>query len=272
MRRLQSFIDSGSETIRVGMASRFAVLGSPIKHSLSPAIHTAAFATIGRDAEYTRVELGSDLAGWVAGLGAEWLGLSLTMPLKEQALDVADYLDPLAIASLSANTLVRDGDTWLGYNTDIFGLQQATKPLDYATVGILGTGATARSALLAFESAEPLIWGRNSDKVVALAEAHGGRFAALETVLAADLVVSTLPAGVLGELAGGSSYPGTLLDVVYNQTASELGYSETISGLEMLVWQALGQQRLFAGQGLAEPFEDEVTIISAMRRAAGMEE
>ena len=254
------------------MTSRFAVLGSPIKHSLSPAIHAAAFSVIGRQADYERVELAVDLEGWVRGLGPEWQGLSMTMPLKEQALDVADYLDPLAIAALSANTLVRDGSSWLGYNTDIFGLQRATQDLEYATVGILGTGATARSALLAFEGAEPWIWGRNSDKAVALAEAHGGRFSALESVLSADLVVSTLPQDALAEVAGSKSYSGTLLDVVYSGSSSDARFSAAISGLQMLVWQALGQQRLFAGQGLDEPLQDELTIVSAMRHAAGMEE
>lgn len=254
------------------MTSRFAVLGSPIKHSLSPAIHAAAFSAIGRQAHYERVELATDLSGWVRNLGPEWLGLSLTMPLKEQALDVANYLDPLAIASLSVNTLVRDGLNWLGFNTDVFGLQQATKHLAISSVGILGTGATARSALVAFEDLQPRIWGRNSDKAVALAEAHGGSYAALETVLASDLVVSTLPEGVLQELLSVDAFPGVLLDVVYSQSSANLGFAGGISGLEMLIWQALGQQRLFAGKGLDEPFEDEADIISAMRQAAGMEE
>ena len=81
-----------------GAAHRAAVLGSPIAHSLSPALHTAAYAALGLDGwGYTAHEVAEDhLARFVAGLGPEWAGLSLTMPLKEAAFAVADEVSPLA--------------------------------------------------------------------------------------------------------------------------------------------------------------------------------
>lgn len=253
------------------MTEKFAVLGAPISHSKSPELHLAAFKILGRQATYERVEIAAGLKQHVAGLGADWKGLSLTMPLKSEALDTANYLDPLAIASLSCNTLVRDGESWLGYNTDIFGLRKASGEHLGGTISILGTGATARSSLLAFEDHEPIIWGRDSDKAVALSAAHGGRYASLEEALAADLVVSTLPKGALEDVAT-SSYPGVLLDVTYSNKGNRPNFKSYISGLEMLLWQAVAQQRLFAGHQMAEALEGETAVVRAMRLAIGMGE
>lgn len=239
---------------------------------MSPELHLAGFGALGRDATYERVELASGLKSHVAGLGEQWKGLSLTMPLKSEGLDAANYLDPLAIASLSCNTLVREGQSWLGYNTDIYGLKMAAREHLKGAVAIIGTGATARSALLAFEEKEPIIWGRDSDKAVALSTAHGGRYAALDQALNADLVISTLPKGALAEIAG-ENYSGTLLDVTYsNKEADKPQFANYISGLEMLLWQAVAQQRLFAGNQLDEALPIEASMVKAMRKAIGMEE
>ncbi len=105
------------------------VLGKPIGHSLSPVIHNAGYAAAGPD----RLELHArtsatrpSLAALVAGLGPEWAGLSLTMPLKEVALDVADEVAPAAAAIGAANTLVRLPDgTWRAENTDAPGMVDA---------------------------------------------------------------------------------------------------------------------------------------------------
>ena len=67
------------------------MLGSPIGHSLSPALHRAAYAALGLPWSYDAVELRPDeLAGWLDGLGPEWAGLSLTMPLKQTVLPLVD--------------------------------------------------------------------------------------------------------------------------------------------------------------------------------------
>ncbi|MDN5934470.1 MAG: shikimate dehydrogenase, partial [Pseudonocardia sp.] len=103
---------------------RAAVLGSPVAHSLSPALHSAAYAALGLEGwHYGRHECAEDgLAGFVDGLGPEWAGLSLTMPLKRVALEVADSVSPLAAATGAANTLVfRDGGRFAD-NTDVAGI------------------------------------------------------------------------------------------------------------------------------------------------------
>lgn len=266
-----SYTASGCGIIQVGMTSSFAVLGSPIGHSKSPALHRAAFVTAGIDATYEAIELGSGLAGFVSSLGEEWHGLSLTMPLKEQALDVAQQLHPLAISTRSANTLIRVSDSWLGYNTDVMGLRAAVSQVGFESVGILGNGATARSACVAFEDDRVSVWARNSDRAVALSEAFGATVESLEEVLSKDLVISTLPAGALKPLLEGQ-YSGVLLDVAYANTDTHTNFSGFISGLEMLLWQAVGQQRLFRTGQLDTELENEPEVVSAMRSALVVEE
>lgn len=130
------------------------VVGSPIAHSLSPVLHRAAYDALGlagwsfhRD----RVEAG-DLAAYVAGLPRDWVGLAVTMPLKEEALALAQELGEEAALVGGANTLTRLPGGWRGDNTDVHGLEQALRDAGLTTSGsavVVGSGATARSALLA---------------------------------------------------------------------------------------------------------------------------
>src|SRR6516164_6590596 len=131
-----------------------AVLGSPIAHSLSPALHTAAYAALGLD-DWTYQAIECDEAGlpaFVTSRGPDWAGLSLTMPLKRTVLPLLDYVDPLAAATGGANTVVFRPDGRYGYNTDVQGivdaLTEAGAPAP-ASVTIIGAGATACSALAA---------------------------------------------------------------------------------------------------------------------------
>ncbi len=248
------------------MTSNYAVLGSPIAHSKSPVLHRAAFAASGIEASYDAHEVAGGLANFVSTLDESWRGLSLTMPLKEEALDVAEQLHPLAISSRAANTLIRVSGAWLGYNTDVMGLQQAVANLTFQTVAILGNGATARSAAVAFEDSDLFVWARNSDRAMAITESYGGRVTSLDDALRCDLVVSTLPAGALEPLLG-TAYDGVLLDVAYANKGTGSHFASSISGLEMLLWQAVGQQRLFRTGQFESPLEDEEAVVAAMRSA-----
>ena len=128
------------------------MLGSPIEHSLSPALHRAAYAHLGLNWTYDRVEVDERrLASFVRGLDASWRGLSLTMPLKVAVLELGQ-VDQLARLAGAGNTLVLEGGERWVYNTDVGGLiwavrQVTATPLPRVT--ILGAGATARAALIA---------------------------------------------------------------------------------------------------------------------------
>lgn len=262
---------------------RAAVLGSPISHSLSPALHRAAYRALGLstwlyDAHEVRKPA---LPGFVAGLGAEWAGLSLTMPLKEAAFEVADEVSDLARDVGAINTLVRRRDGgWRGENTDVYGVSQALREAGCVRVTsslVLGSGATARSvvAALAMLGAQKVTFAvRSAARPETLEQA---RRAGIEVdvvkldqvadrVQDAPLVVSTLPAEALADTprakllpAGSRLEDHLVLDVVYAgwptpfaQAFEEAGAS-MVSGFEMLVHQAAEQVRLMTG--LLPPLE-----------------
>ncbi|MGL5912308.1 MAG: shikimate dehydrogenase, partial [Phycicoccus sp.] len=131
------------------------MLGSPVAHSLSPVLHRAGYAAAGLDGwEYGAHEIGVDgLAAHLAALDEEWRGLSLTMPLKEAALEMATDADDVARLAAAANTLVRRPDGgWDATNTDVAGVSGALRPHLRAAPEralVIGAGATARSAVVA---------------------------------------------------------------------------------------------------------------------------
>lgn len=253
-------------------SSRAAVLGSPVAHSLSPVLHTAAYAAMGLSQwSYGRREVTAEqLAGVVAGLDDEWRGLSLTMPLKEAAFDVVASVTTLAREAGAINTLVRrDDGRWDGHNTDVVGIVRTLEPVEHdGRATILGSGATSRSAALALNDLgvqDVVVAARNSEaaaEVTALLAQHG--VSATHVPLdrwahePRPIVVSTLaPAAsaTAAALVGETSLAGsTLLDVVYAdwptplaRTAQGAG-AAVISGLDMLVHQAAAQIELFTGR------------------------
>jgi shikimate dehydrogenase len=149
---------------------RAAVVGSPIAHSLSPVLHSAAYRALGLDDwAYGAIECDeSGLPALLASLGPEWAGLSLTMPLKRAVLPLLDDAAPLVTEVGTANTIVLAGGRRSGYNTDIPGMVAALAESGTARPGpgglglsleagarlagdvlVLGGGATAASALAA---------------------------------------------------------------------------------------------------------------------------
>lgn len=259
---------------------RAAVLGRPIAHSLSPVIHNAGYAAAGLVGwSYDAHDCGeAELAGFVAGLGPEWAGLSLTMPLKEVALQVADAVSDRAAALGAANTLVRRSDgTWWAENTDAPGMVDALRWAGVEKVGrvsVLGAGGTARAALAAAAElgAELVtVYARRSaaiDELAPVAAALGVRLAgaawpALETggdvartdLGEADAVISTVPKGVADPLADRVAWRLTtvVFDVVYDPwptplaAAAQRAGCRIVSGLDLLLAQAVHQFELFTG-------------------------
>ncbi|HET8659885.1 MAG TPA: shikimate dehydrogenase [Micromonosporaceae bacterium] len=264
---------------------RAAVLGKPVAHSRSPDIHRAGYAAAGLAGwSYTAVECAeSELAGLVAGLGAEWAGVSLTMPLKEVALRVASSASALATTLGAANTLVRQGDGgWHAENTDAPGMADALRPAlagAVRSVAVLGAGGTARAALAAaagLGAASATVYARRPAAVAALdpvAAALGlpmshGDWARVAAAGQADVVVSTVPKGAADPVAPTVAWgPSTvLLDALYDPWPTALAASAAragrpvVSGLELLLAQAVRQFTLFTG--VPAP-------VAAMRAALG---
>ena len=296
------------------LRERLAVLGSPIAHSKSPAIHAAAYAELGLDWAYDREQLDAEaLEAFLASRGPAWRGFSLTMPLKEEAHRIATVLDPIAEESGVVNTLLRiasgvDGPPrWAGFNTDVPGLAAAIRGagLDVSRTVVLGSGATAVSALLAARSLgarRVTVAARRPAAAAELAARFDGTSAAggaaLEAVSVAlpgsvsgsadgsapgapeldvsdaTLVVSALPGQAGADLALPeriTSIP--LFDVAYDPWPSPLAERWRAAGgaahpgTEMLVEQALIQVRIFRGGDPGAPLPEEETVLAAMRAA-----
>lgn len=254
------------------MTRHAAVLGKPITHSLSPVIHTAGYAAAGLfDWSYEAIECDeAALPAFVAGLGPEWAGLSLTMPLKEVALEVADEVSPAASAIGAANTLVHRPDgRWFADNTDAPGMVRVLNDAGVTgtpTVTVIGAGGTARAALAAAAAlgavSVTLVARRPEamDELTPVAATLGLDLHRLgwddaTTACAADVVVSTVPKGAADALALAVSWqPGTVLfDALYDPWPTPLAASagragcRIVSGLDLLLAQALGQFEQFTG-------------------------
>lgn len=240
------------------MTSRYAVLGSPIAHSLSPAIHDFIHAKLKLDASYGRFEVSENLSEFLTTHN-DHTGFSLTMPLKDAAFKIAQTRSAAALATESVNTLVKLDNGWAGYNTDVFGIVSAIK-FEPPVVAVIGSGATARSALHAFPNAIRLITSRNAATASALAQKYDAEVVDFGEAIGADVVISTLPAGALGKLLPEGFRFKTLLDVAYANPIIQADCF--VSGLEMLIQQAIAQQRIFTNgdDNIALETEDELLM------------
>jgi shikimate dehydrogenase len=248
---------------------RAAVLGSPIAHSLSPALHRAAYAQLGLDWTYEAIEVDSGgLAGFIAGCGPEWAGLSLTMPLKRAVLPLLDSASELVAVVGGANTVVFGPEGLVGHNTDVVGIIEALRGIG-ARPGpamVLGGGATAASALAALAGMgcpRVTIRARRpgaATELVGVAERLGleleitGWPDRLPSVDEAAIVVCTLPAAAAeGLVHAVPPEPGWFLDVAYAPwppalvVAWRAAGGLAVAGDEMLLHQAVAQVQLMTG-------------------------
>lgn len=276
-------VQKASGAVLTGMTTRCAVLGSPIEHSLSPDLHRAGYAALGlTDWEYQRHRVDAEqLAGFVAALGPDWRGLSLTMPLKEAALEFGTA-DELSLLAGAANTVIiehgNDAATYRLYNTDVGGLVDALNAAGLTTIRtatILGSGATARSAMISVarmgarrvqlvarrvEHARATLAGTAQAVGVELQVFGWPGLADPDTVAdagvpPADVVISTVVAGAADSVAAavGRAAP-VIFDVIYDPWPTELAQQArradrtVINGLDLLVHQAVGQLELMTGR------------------------
>jgi shikimate dehydrogenase len=257
---------------------RCAVRGDPIAHSLSPALHRAGYAAVGLDWTYDahRVAAG-ELSGFIQGLDASWRGLSLTMPLKREAMGLADAVAPVARVAGAANTLLLVDGSLHADNTDVPGAVAALRaaydgPVTHAT--ILGGGATAASTALAMvelgaRSVTLLVRSpARAAETLAAIDRHPARPAVTvgsldDDPVVGDVVVSSIPAEAQSEdLVDRCAAVPAVFEVLYDPwptpLAASAGDRVLVTGLDLLLHQAALQFEIFTG--LAAP-------VDAMRAA-----
>jgi shikimate dehydrogenase len=255
---------------------RVAVLGHPIAHSLSPVLHNAAYTTLGlTNWSYQALDrTEDDFPAWFAGLGPQWRGLSLTMPLKRVVIPLLDEVSPLARTVGAVNTVTwDDARRKVGDNTDVHGIVASLRSVRVDAVRsacILGVGATACSGLAALAQlgcTQVLLQARSAARAadaLAVAERLGVRvtLASLDQVqpaLEAQVLINTLPAAAARDWAdllrvqGAGRPAGVLLDVNYHPWPTTTASAWTaaggiaVAGFEMLLNQAAAQVTLMTG-------------------------
>ncbi len=263
----------------------YAVIGHPIAHSLSPAMHRAAFDDAGLDATYDAIDVApSALARFVGDVRAGRLdGLNVTVPHKEAVRELLDDLDDDARAIGAVNTVVREGARLRGANTDARGLVRALEEADVmlggASVLVIGGGGAARAAAvgLAEAGASICVAARRLEQAASIAATRALALADLDAlrraISPADVVVQSTSASLSAEAGAelasrlplAHARPSALVvDLVYRPRrtpvlrAAEAAGLRTLDGIGMLVHQgALAWSRW---TGLAPP-------VDVMRRA-----
>jgi 3-dehydroquinate dehydratase / shikimate dehydrogenase len=245
-------------------AAIYGVLGRPVTHSLSPAMHNAGFAALGLNAVYVPFETRDleELRPFASELGLR--GLSVTIPFKQDVMPLVDELAPAAEAAGAVNTIAIRQGRWIGSNTDADGFLEPLRArrLDFRAlrVVILGAGGAARGVGLALarEGAHVAISARRADAAEQVARAIGGQTTAWPPPARWwDLLVNATPVG--SRAVPGTPFEGPfdgrlVYDLVYEPDPTDLmtragrAGLEVIGGLAMLVAQAERQFEIWTGQ------------------------
>jgi len=257
---------------------RFAVVGDPVAHSKSPAIHNAAFAALGIEATYGAIRVP---AGEFDRIVAELVqgdldGVNVTMPLKADAFGSVDDLSPAATVADSVNTVTVHDGALVGHNTDVDGVAYAINKLgvdDSSPVLILGAGGAARAAAVALKGRNLFVAARREAAARSVLETTAvvGDVVAWGEHVDNAIVINATPIG----MHGGSlpdlvlEHAAAIVDMAYGEgqtSAVRTGWARelpTADGLDMLVGQAAAAFALFVG------VEAPVTIMEAAARGDG---
>jgi len=254
----------------------YCIFGSPVKHSLSPAMHNAAFAETGLNAAYMAFEPESIEGAILAMRALPIYGASITIPFKTDVMPYLDSIDPLAMKIGSVNTLKNIDGAITGYNTDGYGamlsLEQNGIKVKGANVLILGNGGSARAIAFTLlqENTSVFIAGRNRARMLSLVDDLKKYFDQVDCILLneitpdftarMDIIINTTPIGMdpdpdttpIDENLIHKS--NTIMDIVYSPPVTRLldaGIRKgcnTIRGVDMLFYQGVKQFEIWTGK------------------------
>lgn len=263
----------------------YGIIGNPVRHSLSPKMHNAAFCHNGLNAVYLAFEV-TDLETAISGVRSLGIsGLSITVPHKERVIALIDRVDDTARRIGAVNTILNRNGKLEGYNTDWSGAVRALSAetgIKGARAIVLGAGGSARAVVagLVEKGANVHVANRTASKAKLLADTFGTTWSGLDEL---DLTMEKEPASILIntttlgmepyvdamavtpallELAGENK--SVVMDIAYSPLETKLLKKAhatgctTINGLEMLLYQAVEQFELWTG---------EKAPVEVMRRA-----
>jgi shikimate dehydrogenase len=244
----------------------YGILGCPVAHSLSPAMHNAAFEAEGMNAEYRFFEISPDNPEALANFCYETelnntAGFSVTMPYKKRIMTYLDHYDPLAKTIGSVNTVVNENAKLTGYNTDTTGAITALREkttLPGKRVLLLGAGGAARAIAYGLKTfgADVHVWSRITQKAEALAdefEISNIEYRHITSEANFDVIVNTTPVGSQPDtneslLRASQIKKGCIvMDIITVPVKTQLlqeaekAEAKTITGERMLLHQAAGQ-------------------------------
>jgi shikimate dehydrogenase len=252
----------------MGKMLHFAVLGNPIGHSRSPAIHNAAMRHLGIEGVYEARRAGpEELRRAVDEIRSGSLhGINITMPLKEEAVRLVDLLSPQAAKSGSVNTMRAGLGTVEGHSTDVVAARAAVSDDRFAPsapILVLGSGGAAAAALVAVSGRIVYLSSRNLDRAAAMADRVGVEAGLVRfgSGVAGAVVVNATPLGMRGESLPEDVLPvaSGVIDLVYGEaptptvSAAEASGLPVMDGIEFLVLQAAGSFEWWTG--LPAPLE-----------------
>ena len=240
---------------------RFGIVGDPVNHSRSPAIHTAGFQARGIDAtyEYLPTPLGefATVESMLRSGGLD--GVSVTMPHKANAFAAVDTRTELANRTGAVNTIISNDGILTGTNTDVAGVRfsiDVVKALD-GPVLVLGAGGAAAAAIVALEDRQVFVSARDRRDAASVLGRTGveGIVIPWSQGVAGSVVVNATPVGMHGEKlpAAPLAVASALIDMAYGDgetpactyaTSSGINYAD---GIDMLVGQAVEAFTLFTG-------------------------
>ncbi len=245
----------------------YGVIGNPVRHSLGPLMHNAAFSHKGVNAVYIAFE-SNDIKGAIKGMRSLGIkGMSVTIPYKSSVMPFLDEIDPLAREIGAVNTIVNNNGKLTGYNTDATGALNALS--DVVQVNgkrcvIIGAGGAARAIgyILKKNSADLMIANRSAERGKELSRSLDAAFIKLEQVLdvEVDILINTTSVGMspnteFSPVSEDVLKPGmTVMDIIYNPGTTKLLHlasqkgCHTVNGLSMFINQGAEQFRLWTGK------------------------
>lgn len=245
----------------------FCILGNPVQHSLSPAMHNAAYKAANLDYAYVAFNP-SSLAHAIAGIRALGIrGASITIPFKQDVVQYLDEIDMTAKNIGAVNTIINTGEKLIGYNTDMYGAMTALSekmPLAHKKVAVIGSGGAARAIVvgLLHEHATVTIYTRNLKKTHHNFSENKFCNVAFQqinptAIQQSDCVINTTPLG-MHPFENESPVPSSIFkknhvvfDIVYTPkktkflTDARAAGATIVHGHTMLLYQAVKQFELF---------------------------